>query len=391
MLAPKFAGGGEADRQIAVTIDDLPADAAFSMTATTITEINTNLLKGLRDEKIPAVGFVNEKKVYHWGEVDQRIKALAMWVDSGFELGNHGFSHLSLNNAGLKAWEDDVIHGENVIGLLLGEHNMKPRYFRHPYLATGRDLQTRREAEAFLTGRNYRIAPVTVDPWDWMFGPVYADAKKRGDAALQQEVLNSYLLHADAVLAYDEQLSRETLGYEPKQILLLHDNQLNADHLKELAAVIKLPFSAVTFDSRSRNPQTWIQVHRTGRCLIRSSLQYARYLCRGRRKWLAGPLGNNPRQAPQGLSGFSRGNHGALQQVAKPFGLLICARDNCVCTAEIKKQKCHLCISLKACRPGGPPLRAFCEGGDVPRRRFVDVSSNLMRVCFYCGQKKVTS
>ncbi|HLQ51795.1 MAG TPA: polysaccharide deacetylase family protein [Terriglobales bacterium] len=239
VLAPKFAGAGEADRQIAVTIDDLPGDAAFSMTATTITEINTNLLKGLRDEKIPAVGFVNEKKVYHWGEVDQRIKALAMWTDSGVELGNHGFSHLSLNNAGLKAWEDDVIHGENVIGLLLGEHNMKPRYFRHPYLATGRDLETRREAEAFLTGRGYRIAPVTIDPWDWMFGPVYADAKKRGDAALQQEVLNSYLSHADAVLAYDEQLSRETLGYEPKQILLLHDNQLNADHLKELAAVIR--------------------------------------------------------------------------------------------------------------------------------------------------------
>ncbi len=239
VLAPKFADAGEAERQIAVTIDDLPGDAAFSMTATTITEINTNLLKGLRDEKIPAVGFVNEKKVYHWGEVDQRIKALAMWTDSGVELGNHGFSHLSLNNAGLKAWEDDVIHGENVIGLLLAEHNMKPRYFRHPYLATGRDLETRREAEAFLTGRGYRIAPVTVDPWDWMFGPVYADAKRRGDAALQQEVLNSYLSHADAVLAYDEQLSRETLGYEPKQILLLHDNQLNADHLKELAAVIR--------------------------------------------------------------------------------------------------------------------------------------------------------
>ena len=239
MLAHEFAGAGDVDRQIAITFDDLPADAAFSMTAASITEVNMRLLANLRDEKIPAVGFVNEKKVYQWGEVDPRIKALAMWPDAGFELGNHGFSHLSLNEAGLKAWEDDVIHGENVISLLLAEHKMKPRYFRHPFLATGRDLETRRQAEAFLTGRGYRIAPVTIDPWDWMFSPVYADAKRRGDVAVEQEVVKSYLAYADAVFAYDEQLSREILGYEPRQILLLHDSQLNADHLKDLVAVIR--------------------------------------------------------------------------------------------------------------------------------------------------------
>ena len=43
------------------------------------------------------VGFVNEKKLYKPGEVDERIKALQMWLDSGFELGNHTFSHMSLN------------------------------------------------------------------------------------------------------------------------------------------------------------------------------------------------------------------------------------------------------------------------------------------------------
>src|SRR5947207_1136960 len=36
------------------------------------------------------------------------------------------------------------------------------RYFRHPFLDVGRDLQTRRELEAFLTARGYRIAPVTL-------------------------------------------------------------------------------------------------------------------------------------------------------------------------------------------------------------------------------------
>ena len=152
-----------ADRQIAITIDDLPAGAANWMSAAEIDQMTTKLLAPLREQKIPVVGFVNEQKLYKTGEVDERIKALNMWLDAGFELGNHTFSHTSLNRAGLKAWEEDVIRGETVTGMLLAQHNQKLRYFRHPYLDTGRDLQTRREAESFLVDRGYRIAPVTLD------------------------------------------------------------------------------------------------------------------------------------------------------------------------------------------------------------------------------------
>jgi peptidoglycan/xylan/chitin deacetylase (PgdA/CDA1 family) len=186
------------------------------------------------------VGFVNEKGLYyHWGEVDERIKALDMWLDAGLELGNHTFSHTSLNLAGLQEFEDSVIQGETVTRLLLAQHNKKLRYFRHPYLDTGRDLQTRREAEAFLVARGYRIAPVTLDAWDWNFAPVYEDAKKRGDAALQQEVVSSYLSYHAEMFAYEEKLSKDLIGYEPKQILLLHANQLEADHIAELLDLMR--------------------------------------------------------------------------------------------------------------------------------------------------------
>ncbi len=227
------------DRQVAITIDDLPAGAANSMPAATITELTSKLLGTLRDQKIPVVGFVNEKKLYKLGEVDQRIQALRMWLDYGFELGNHTFSHMSLNQAGLKAWEDDVVQGESVTRLLLAERNMKLRYFRHPFLDTGRDLLTRREAEAFLVGRGYRIAPITLDAWDWMYAGVYEDARKRGDAALQQQLVSSYLSYSDQVFANSEQLAKQTIGYEPKQILLLHANQLEADHIAEVLDLMR--------------------------------------------------------------------------------------------------------------------------------------------------------
>lgn len=237
--SPASAQTPKLDRQVAVTIDDLPAGMADRLPAAEITAMTQKLLSTLRDQKIPVVGFVNEKKLYKSGEVDERIKALEMWLDYGFELGNHTFSHMSLNQAGLKAWEDDVIQGESVTRILLAQHKMKLRYFRHPYLDTGRDLLTRRQAEAFLVERGYRIAPITLDAWDWMFAGLYEDAKKRNDTALQQQIAKEYLAYHDAVFAYYEQLSVKIVGYEPRQILLLHASNLEADHIGELLDVLR--------------------------------------------------------------------------------------------------------------------------------------------------------
>ncbi len=241
LSSPPAAGQSakQPDRQVAVTIDDLPAGMADRLPAADITALTTKLLTTLRDQKIPVVGFVNERKLYQPGQVDERIKALQMWLDYGFELGNHTFNHASLNQVGLKAWEDQVIQGENVTRILLAQHKMKLRYFRHPYLDTGRDLQTRREAEAFLIDRGYRIAPITLDGWDWMFAGLYEDAKKRNDTELQQRIVKEYLAHHDAVFTYEEQLSAKVVGYEPKQILLLHASNLEADHIGELLDVLR--------------------------------------------------------------------------------------------------------------------------------------------------------
>jgi peptidoglycan/xylan/chitin deacetylase (PgdA/CDA1 family) len=258
------------DRQVAITIDDLPAGMADRLPAAEITAMTTKLLGTLRDQKIPVVGFVNEKKLYKTGEVDERIKALQMWLDYGFELGNHTFSHASLNQVGLKAWEDDVIQGESVIRLLLAPRKMKLRYFRHPYLDTGRDLLTRREAEAFLVERGYRIAPITLDGWDWMFAGLYEDAKKRNDAALQQQIVKEYLAYHDAVFAYTEQLSVKVVGYEPRQILLLHASNLEADHIGELLDVLRkrgyrfIPLEDALGDTAYSLPDTYVGEEGTG-------------------------------------------------------------------------------------------------------------------------------
>ena len=225
-------------REIDITIDDLPAGSANQMTGAEIVEMTTKLLTTLREQKVPAVGFVNEQKLYKKGEVDQRIQALDLWPENGFELGNHTFAHTSLNRVPLQAWEEEVIRGETVTRMVLAAHKMKLRYLRHPYLDAGLDLETRRQAEAFLNTRGYRVAPITMDAWDWMYGSVYEDARKRGDSALAQQLVSSYLSHTTDVFEYYEKLSKTLFGYEPKQVLLLHGNWLEADHIGELLELL---------------------------------------------------------------------------------------------------------------------------------------------------------
>lgn len=248
-VPPASHGQSKPLRTIAITIDDLPASGANRMSGDELIALTSKLLATLKAKNVPAVGFVNERKLYKTGEADARIKTVSLWLDNGFELGNHTFGHTSLNRVPLPVWEEEVVRGETVTKILLAGHQQKLRYFRHPYLDTGRDLQTRREAEAFLVSRGYRIAPVTMDAWDWMFGGVYDDAHKRDDKALEDKLTAAYLDHTTNVFDYFEKLSRNLFGYEPPQVLLLHGNWLEADHIGDLIELLrKRGYAFVTLD-----------------------------------------------------------------------------------------------------------------------------------------------
>ena len=122
---------------------------------------------------------------------------------------------------------------------MLQERGLKLRYFRHPVLHTGPDLDTKRAFEQFLAAHGYTVAPVTIDNQDFMFAEVYARARKRGDTATMQRVADAYVPYMERMLDFFEKLSVDSLGYEVKQVLLLHANELNADHFKDLIRMMK--------------------------------------------------------------------------------------------------------------------------------------------------------
>jgi len=270
MASASVDGQSQPKRTIVLTIDDLPAGNANRMTGEELLSLTTELLATLRAQNVPAVGFVNERKLYKTGETDARIKTLSLWLENGFELGNHTFGHTSLNRVPLQTWQEEVIRGETVTKLLMNEHHQKLRYFRHPYLDVGMDLQTRREADAFLASRGYQIAPVTMDAWDWMFGSVYDDAHKRGDKALEDQLAAEYLDYTTKIFDYYEKLSRTLFGYEPPQVLLLHGNWLEADHIGDLIELLRkrgyafVALDQALSDAAYSSPDEYVGVEGTG-------------------------------------------------------------------------------------------------------------------------------
>lgn len=225
-------------REIAVTFDDLPLNGP-DVPLPALQAMTEKLLAGLVREGLPAVAFVNESKLYRTGEVDARIALLRSWRDAGVELGNHTFSHPSLQTTPLPAFEEDVVRGETVTRMLLKERGGTLRWFRHPFLQTGPTAEARKAFEEFLVARGYRVAPVTVDTNDWMYNAVYADALARGDAAAAARVREAYLASYARILDFFEDLTLRVFARPIRHVLLVHANVLNADTLADWAAVLR--------------------------------------------------------------------------------------------------------------------------------------------------------
>jgi peptidoglycan/xylan/chitin deacetylase (PgdA/CDA1 family) len=264
-LAFMFTSDGHArqssrQRQVAVTIDDLPLVSVTRIDAADKRELTRKLLAGITARRIPAVGFVNEYGLYSFrseneGAPDENgVQLLKMWLDAGLELGNHTFAHVDLHKVPPDAYQRDILRGELVTGRLMQEKGQRLRYFRHPYLHTGLDLETKEQVERFLVQREYRIAPITIENHDWAFAAAYSRAVQKSDQVMMRRIGTEYLSFTKRVFEHNEALSRGLFGREIKQILLLHANALNADYFPELGRMIaSRGYSFISLDEALRD------------------------------------------------------------------------------------------------------------------------------------------
>ncbi|MEO8448841.1 MAG: polysaccharide deacetylase family protein [Gemmatimonadota bacterium] len=243
-------------RAVAVTFDDLPAISVVEQDIAAKERLTRDLLAAVLRHHVPIIGFVNENKLVDGGAIDdRRVGLLRRWLEAGSELGNHTYSHPSLNRVPLADYEADLLRGETTLRPLGSEAGHPLRYFRHPFLHTGRDLDTRRDFDQFLSAHGYRVAPVTIDNSDYVFAAAFDRARARHDLTAADSVATTYLGYMERVVAYYETQSVALLGREMRQVLLLHANQLNAATFDRLATMLeRRGYSFVPLDSALADP-----------------------------------------------------------------------------------------------------------------------------------------
>jgi peptidoglycan/xylan/chitin deacetylase (PgdA/CDA1 family) len=224
--------------RVALTFDDLPGitqvnDQPF------VDAFNAKLLAGLRQNNVPAIGFVVESKLEREGVPKDQLAILHAWLDAGFLLGNHTYSHDSPNALGAEGYEADIARGEVVTRPLMEKAGRKLTWFRAPYLETGHPQAVKDHIERWLTAHGYKVAPVTIDADDWEFADPYEEAVLAHDKAKAAHVKRLYLDHTERAVAWFQQASQAVLGRQISFVMLLHDTALNADSLPELLKILE--------------------------------------------------------------------------------------------------------------------------------------------------------
>jgi peptidoglycan/xylan/chitin deacetylase (PgdA/CDA1 family) len=226
------------DKNMCITVDDLPVvsygieDPEFHL------QVTQNLIRTFDKYNIPAIGYVNELKLYDGGRLDSnQVQLLELWLKNGYELGNHTFSHKNYHRVPFAEFTTDVTRGEKVSRELSEKYGLPYQYFRHPYLRLGLSEAHADSLRMFLSEQGYTEAPVTIDNEGYIFAKAYHNAFQQDDQQLMQKIGEAYLKYMTDKMLFYEESSKKLFERNISQTLLIHASLLNAHYLDELAQI----------------------------------------------------------------------------------------------------------------------------------------------------------
>jgi peptidoglycan-N-acetylglucosamine deacetylase len=234
--------------ELAVTVDDLPVRIAAGTPETPQEEaaVIKAFLDAFAKHKVPAVyGFVNGQRV---DEAAARLPLLEAWRKAGHPLGNHTHSHSKLHQ--LDDFLADIDRGEDVLRRIYGSTDERTwKVFRYPNLNEGRG-EKRTQIRQHLDKHGYRVAPVSVDFFDYAYADAYRRCRAGNDESALAQLEADVVERAVSCTLGSEEATRKAAGRTVKQVLLIHVGLLQAKVVErllgELAKTAKVKF--ITLD-----------------------------------------------------------------------------------------------------------------------------------------------
>jgi peptidoglycan/xylan/chitin deacetylase (PgdA/CDA1 family) len=170
----------------------------------------------------PTYGFTNGVKLR---EHPEDAAALRAWVGAGHLLGNHGFSHMNLDDRTiLEAYLKDIDDNEETLRAYSPPNTPERSWkvYRYPFLQQGMSEAASRAVRDHLARGGYRVAQVSIDFGDWAWNPAHARcASQRNDPALQA-LDRSFRQESTTFLRWSVAASWQALHRDVPQVALLH-------------------------------------------------------------------------------------------------------------------------------------------------------------------------
>jgi peptidoglycan/xylan/chitin deacetylase (PgdA/CDA1 family) len=216
-------------QQVAFTWDDLPAHGQLPPGVTRV-QVGQQLIAAMQAAHLPpAYGFVNG---VHTTEEPNSMPMLKDWRDAGFPLGNHTWSHMSLNRSSLADWESDLAKNEPLLQSYMPADSW--RWVRFPYLDEGDTSDKRDTARKYLAIHGYKIAAVTMSFGDYLFNGPYARCVAKNDTAAIAQLEKTYLDAAAGNLDFSRAMSAALFKRDIPYVLLMHVGAFDARMLPRL-------------------------------------------------------------------------------------------------------------------------------------------------------------
>jgi peptidoglycan-N-acetylglucosamine deacetylase len=236
--------------EVAVTVDDLPSHGDLPSTMKR-SDVAKSMIATFKAKGVPGVyGFVNAKWI---GDDQDKADVLKIWVDSGFPLGNHTFSHPDLNSIRVEEFESEITANEGTLQGLMGSRDW--HWFRYPFLHEGDTLEKRHAVRAYLQEHGYKVAQVTLDFGDYAWNVPYARCMEKHDTQAIEWLKSSYLSTASESFVLDRKLSAMLFGRDIKYVLLMHIGGFDSVMLPELLDLMKKQgFDFVTLPEAEKDP-----------------------------------------------------------------------------------------------------------------------------------------
>ena len=215
-------------KELAFTFDDSPRGAKGYFDGPTRAE---RLLAELEQHKVPQVAFFSVSRNLD----EEGMQRLQSYSEAGHIIANHTHSHPNFNQLSLQEYIDDVAKADE----LLSDFPTFKKWFRFPYLREGDTVAKRDGMRAYLQENGYINAYITLNNYDWYIETLFQEAVAKGIQVDLNQLKDFYVSVIIEGIEYYDQLAVTHIGHSPKHVLLLHEMDITALFVGDLADALR--------------------------------------------------------------------------------------------------------------------------------------------------------